>query len=179
MKSIQRLPSPPLTPLADKTSSKVVPGARFCSVRSCAHVLPSASEYCWKLCGPCRTRMRRKKTEVAVTVDTGHGSQVQQQECSGDESEDLPLASSLKGTCNNGLPRDLQAVALRHRTSEEQQSSRCSSTDCGMLLDLSLSRLECPQCAYRKLRIGHGKIGQGRDSQAAVKVKRPLPELVL
>lgn len=159
--STTRLPSPPLTPLADKTSSKVVPGARFCSVRSCAHVLPSASEYCWKLCGPCRTRMRRKKTEVAVTVDTGHGSQVQQQECSGDESEDLPLA-----------------VALRHRTSEEQQSSRCSSTDCGMLLDLSLSRLECPQCAYRKLRIGHGKIGQGRDSQAAVKpsVISPYPQ---
>ncbi|KIY43220.1 hypothetical protein FISHEDRAFT_78729 [Fistulina hepatica ATCC 64428] len=43
--------------LAD--SSRVVKGARVCTIRNCPHILPSVEEYTWKMCCPCRARTRR------------------------------------------------------------------------------------------------------------------------
>ena len=73
MKSIQHLPSPPLTPHLDEMRSKLD------AVPSCPHVLSLASESPRKFCEPCRIP---------------DASQIQEQDkSSGDESEDIPLAS--------------------------------------------------------------------------------------
>jgi hypothetical protein len=53
----------------------------------------------------------------------------------------------------------------------KHHSSRCSSSDCGMLLDPRLSRLECTQCAYRKLGFGRKKQEGQRVIKTPVKVK--------
>lgn len=100
--SLQHLPSPPLTPYSDKIPSNVASGAQICAVRGCAQVLPSYPEYRWKLCVPCRHAECRKMTKVAATPNTKHdvGSVIpnasytqEQDKSSGDESEDIPLAS--------------------------------------------------------------------------------------
>jgi hypothetical protein len=96
---LQHLPSPPLTPNPTETLPKMVSGARVCAMRGCGHILPSATEYCWNLCEPCRTRMRRgkkhRKTKVPASADAEYdiGLPIHDQ-TQGGKSEGIPPVSS-------------------------------------------------------------------------------------
>lgn len=111
------------------------------------------------MCEPCRvhakTLNRQRKeaqfngateptltgTPKAIAVDNSHS----------DDSDDVPLVSfsyichkfkSLTGT---------QAASLKKTGTGSRASNRCSSRDCGVLLNPGTTGIECTQCLTRKL----------------------------
>ncbi|EAU81608.2 hypothetical protein CC1G_02624 [Coprinopsis cinerea okayama7 len=112
-----------LAAYADVTGQQLVPGARLCSVKQCAHILPSKEEYPRRMCSRCRkrsndARVRREK----LTPDPAEAARGQQEYMA----------------C-------LQAINKRN-------DGRCLSIDCGVCLDTGLLFAYCQQCRTRAVR---------------------------
>ncbi|TFK36543.1 hypothetical protein BDQ12DRAFT_736884 [Crucibulum laeve] len=105
----------------------VVSGARVCSIRACGHIIPHPQEYRWKMCGGCRerTRERRRRKEVKSRLEAGLPPIE-------DRNSDNDIHSGRLNAMVNPIP------------------GRCSSSDCGMLVDPSSESKECEQCIARR-----------------------------
>ncbi|KNZ80304.1 hypothetical protein J132_06420 [Termitomyces sp. J132] len=91
-------------PTAKPPPDFLTPGARLCTIRNCTQIIPSPEEYPWKMCEPCRIRMRdtsrrRRLKKLGQpggqsTVE-GVASTSQADVESGSESEDIPSVSKI------------------------------------------------------------------------------------
>ncbi|KAJ7623538.1 hypothetical protein FB45DRAFT_925943 [Roridomyces roridus] len=133
---------------------KRMPAARLCKGRGCEHVIPSADEYEWKLCGVCRGRERRK-AELGGKSSRKAKTELQKETERELALTDMPLA-------------------------EAPKPGRCRYLDCGILLEGEESFAECGQCVRRKRRKpakqpGHRNSYKPPPILKAVPIPKPVP----
>lgn len=145
----------------DLRAPLLTPGARLCAIKNCAHIIPSIAEYRWKMCEPCRVHAKtlsRQRKEAkfngatestlpgmprAIAVDNSHS----------DDSDDIPLVS-FSYICHGFKSlMSTQAASLDKTATDSRASNRCSSRDCGILLNPGTTGIECTQCLTRKLAV--------------------------
>ncbi|KAG5653884.1 hypothetical protein H0H81_009706 [Sphagnurus paluster] len=142
----------------------LVPGARLCSIKNCTHVIPPRGEYRWKMCDPCRIRTRenrhgiRSVSPVTEGVETGDDVDEPGEPAPGAESEDVPLVGIANERCDLGR--------------------RCTSLDCGMLLNPDTKGMFCIQCSARradKTRLPLKQVGTSKPLRDPSKEATPAP----
>ncbi|KAK7435186.1 hypothetical protein VKT23_019756 [Stygiomarasmius scandens] len=139
----------------------LIPQARICSFRGCRHIIPPKTEWKWKMCYPCKSRVTRtRKIRQAKSL-------LEKKRAEGELEDDV--REELEGCI-----KELEIPVFSPRDEGRVGKGRCVNVDCGVKMDEKtvdgvqtkskdaetaedFEGIECEQCVWRRVPIEERK----------------------